>query len=270
MAALVLVGCARAGASDVDDAGRPLTSPTELSVPPTEATTPSTTSSVTIPTATASTTTPSTTIAPPPPRVDCDVARCIALTFDDGPAATTPRLLDVLAAKGVPATFFVLGVQVDGLPEVVARAQAEGHQIENHTYSHPTLTETTLDAAEDEVRRGADAIEAVTGRRPSYLRPPRGETSAALRQALGLPEVLWSVDPQDWLTKDTGETILRVVRDARPGGIVLLHDIYETSVDAVAPIIDHLRSQGYTFVTVSELLGPDPEPGQVHRGRPAG
>ncbi|MEV5971418.1 polysaccharide deacetylase family protein [Streptomyces sp. NPDC051921] len=202
--------------------------------------------------------------------VDCATAKCIALTFDAGPGKDTPRLLDTLKEKQVPATFFLLGSKhVDRYPDVVKRIAAEGHEVANHTWSHRILTD--LDAAEvrDELSRTQDAIERITGRKPTLMRPPQGRTDGTVAEVsrdLGLAQVLWSITAKDYSTVDSALIRQRVLDQAHRDGIILLHDIYDGTVPAVPGIIDELKRQGYTFVTVPQLLAPGKaEPGVVYR-----
>ncbi|MFB7861204.1 polysaccharide deacetylase family protein [Streptomyces sp. NPDC056069] len=204
------------------------------------------------------------------PAVDCGTAKCIALTFDAGPGKDTPRLLDTLKEKRVPATFFLLGSKhVDRYPEVVKRIAAEGHEVANHTWSHRILTD--LDAAEvrDELSRTQDAIQRLTGRKPTLMRPPQGRTDDTVGDVsrdLGLAQVLWSITAKDYSTDDSALIRQRVLEQAHRDGIILLHDIYDGTVPAVPGIIDELKRQGYTFVTVPQLLAPGTaEPGVVYR-----
>ncbi|MGA5192811.1 polysaccharide deacetylase family protein [Streptomyces exfoliatus] len=203
-------------------------------------------------------------------RVDCAKVKCIALTFDAGPGKDTPRLLDILKEKQVPATFFLLGRKhVDRYPKVVARIAAEGHEVANHTWTHQILTD--LDEAEvrDELSRTQEAIEKITGRKPTLMRPPQGRTDdmvSDVSRELGLAQILWSVTAKDYSTTDSALIRQRVLEQAHGDGIILLHDIYDGTVPAVPSIIDELKRRGFTFVTVPELLAPgEAEPGSVYR-----
>jgi peptidoglycan/xylan/chitin deacetylase (PgdA/CDA1 family) len=195
--------------------------------------------------------------SPPPAAgaaVDCAVATCVALTFDDGPGPETGALLDILAREKVHATFFLLGRNLPAHPEFVRREAAEGHAIGNHTWSHRDLSRLSAADQASEVTRTATAL-AELGVSTSMVRPPYGAYAASTR-ALGAALVLWSVDPLDWRDRDPKIITARVLADARPGGIVLLHDIHPTTVAAMPAIISGLRAKGYTFVTVPELVGP--------------
>ncbi len=204
-------------------------------------------------------------------HLDCRVDRCVALTFDDGPSENTARLLDILSRADVPATFFVLGSGVAG-HEAFAEAAAAQGEVASHGWSHTSLTDLTVDQIGTEIHRTDAIVSAATGRRPTMFRPPYGalsSSSTALLRRTGLPIVLWSVDPDDWRDRDADVVHRRVVDRVRPGSVVLMHDIYPTSVDAVPRIIEDLKAQGYHFVTVSQMWDGHLSPGVVHSGREA-
>jgi peptidoglycan/xylan/chitin deacetylase (PgdA/CDA1 family) len=207
--------------------------------------------------------------------VDCAApeAKCVALTFDDGPGERTPELLDALAEHGARATFFQTGRSIDEFPNTVRRAYAEGHEIGNHSLDHPDLT--TLDEAgvRAELAPVSARIRRETGDGPVVMRPPYGATNdtvAAVTAELGLAQILWNVDTNDWKDHDARVVAERAVSGARPGAIILMHDIHDTTVDAVPDLLDQLAEEGCTLVTVSQLLGAT-EPGSAHfdQGRPA-
>ncbi|WP_327591717.1 polysaccharide deacetylase family protein [Streptomyces chartreusis] len=202
--------------------------------------------------------------------VDCRQARCIALTFDAGPGKDTPRLLDTLKEKTVPATFFLLGMNhIMKYPTVVKRIADEGHEVANHTWTHPVLTDLSEDEIRDELEGPQGELEQITGRRPTLMRPPQGRTDdkvTAVAKELGLSQVLWSVTAKDYETDDPELIERRVLDQAARDGIILLHDIYKGTVPAVPGIIDKLKARGYTFVTVPQLLAPaEPEPGTIYK-----
>ncbi|WP_055587636.1 polysaccharide deacetylase family protein [Peterkaempfera griseoplana] len=202
--------------------------------------------------------------------VDCRVAKCVALTFDAGPSANTPRLLDILKQHQAQATFFMLGAKhVVKYPDTVRRIAAEGHELANHTWSHQILTDIKPDEARKEITLTQDAVARITGTRPLLLRPPQGRTNdkvAAICRDLGMAEVLWSVTAKDYETTDSALIEKRVLDQVKPDGIILLHDIYQGTVPAVPGILDGLKQRGYTVVTVSQLLAPaKPQPGTVYK-----
>lgn len=198
---------------------------------------------------------PPATTAPEGGKPAGDGKKLVALTFDDGPAKnTTADLLDILKQYDVKATFFVQGVNVDKRPELVARAQQEGHEIGNHTYDHKNLTKISMDEVNQQINKTADAVERACGVRPTLLRPPYGATTYKLRDQLTVPVIKWSVEPADSFTKDTTQIVNTVLKDTQDGDIILLHDTHDYSVAAIPKIIEGLREKGFTFVTVTELL----------------
>lgn len=196
-----------------------------------------------------------------PPAVNCAVAACVALTFDDGPSAYTERLIDTLTTLDVPATFFVVGSQVDSRPSTVRRQEAEGFAVENHTYSHPQLDLLSYSAQLAEVQRADDALASAGVERSTLLRPPYGSWDSNTR-LLGKPIILWSVDPRDWDGRTASEIRSHVTNYTTTGAIVLMHDSVSATVDAVPGIVADLRAKGFTLVTV-ETLVPWMEPGDI-------
>ncbi|MEU2021020.1 polysaccharide deacetylase family protein [Streptomyces sp. NPDC016469] len=202
--------------------------------------------------------------------VDCRKAKCIALTFDAGPAEDTPRLLDILKEKKVHATFFLLGRNhVKKHPDTVRRLAAEGHEIANHTWSHKILTDRKPAEIRAELEKTQNAIAEITGKKPRLMRPPQGRTDdtiSGICKDLGLSQILWSATAKDYSTTDSALIRKRIVDQASKDGIILLHDIYKGTVPAVPGIIDTLKKQGYTFVTVPQLMAPaEPIPGTIYR-----
>ena len=191
----------------------------------------------------------------------------VALTFDDGPRkSTTERLLDGLKERGAKATFFLIGEQIEANADLVTRMAQEGHQIGNHTWSHQRLDGAHPDEAAQEVERTEAALEALLGGGEYWLRPPYGQVSEDAD--FGVPLVKWSVDPRDWESRDAGKVTRAILEHVEPGSIILLHDIYPTSVDAALRVVDQLQAEGYWFVTVEELLwlnGVTPEAGHMYR-----
>lgn len=208
-----------------------------------------------------------------PGPVDCRKSRCVALTFDAGPGRYTPRLLKILKAERVNATFFLLGRKhIARYPHLVRREAAEGHELANHTWSHPRLTEVSTREIRRQLRLVQERIEDLTGRAPTLMRPPQGRTDrrvAKVSRSLGLAQILWSVTAKDYRDHDPRLITRRVLDGARRNGIILLHDIYPGTVPAVPAIIDGLRKRGLTPVTVSQLFAPHrPQPGRVYRTAP--
>lgn len=197
----------------------------------------------------------------PADGVDCSSAKCVALTFDDGPSKYTPRLIDELNAAGAKATFFILGDQAKAYPEVVRSLVNAGMAIGNHSVAHRNMARMSLEEQRADIAQASDAIEKAGGVRPTTFRPPYGSTNEATSQ-LGVPLIMWNVDTEDWKNKSVEETTRRAVDAATPGAIILMHDIHPTTVQAVPGIIGQLKAAGYTLVTVPQLFGGKLEAGQ--------
>ena len=188
-------------------------------------------------------------------HVSQDHSPQVALTFDDGPHQTcTPALLDGLKQRGVKATFFLMGENIAGKEELVQRMQADGHLIGNHSYRHIQMTKEGAEQACAEIEQTEQLIQSITGKRPEYLRPPYGAWNEQLECRVNLTTVLWNVDSLDWKFQNTKRIVRRVEKDVKDGDIILMHDIFPTSVEAALQIVDDLQAQGYEFVTVEELL----------------
>lgn len=181
--------------------------------------------------------------------------RRVAITFDDGPDPDyTAELLKGLKERGVLATFFLLGTQIEKYPELVTQMYMEGHLIGTHSYQHVNLCNLTDEKAIEQVVKTNILIEELTGERPLFIRPPFGCFKKNLDYETTMIEVLWDVDPLDWNTSNTGVIVKRVLNCVEDGDIILLHDASESSVDAALQIIDILQKEGYLFVTVDELI----------------
>ena len=179
----------------------------------------------------------------------------VALTFDDGPkASTTTRLLEGLALREVPATFFLVGSRVAEEEDLVRQMAEAGHQIGVHTYDHVMLTELTPQIYAEQVERTRNQLIELLGEGEYWLRPPYGLMDETLSQWEPGPLILWSVDPEDWDDRNTARIVREVLAEVEDGSILLLHDIYEESVDAALQIVDELLNRGYCFLTVRELM----------------
>ena len=181
----------------------------------------------------------------------------IALTFDDGPNAQfTPLLLDGLKKRGVKATFFLIGknIEAGNNADIVKREWEEGHLLGNHTYNHVEITRVSNDTAYQEIKATNDLISEITGAPVEYMRPPFGLWQKKLEQRIHVLPVMWTVDPLDWATENEDEIVNKVVTEVEENDIILLHDCYKSSVRAALRIVDLLEAKGYQFVTVDELL----------------
>ena len=212
---------------------------------------------------------------PVPPRVPAAAAapeagdlKYVALTFDDGPSPRcTPRLLDGLAEYGARATFFVVGCQTVKDPDIVRRIAAEGHQVGNHSYDHPQLDSLTCAQALDDLQKNDDLLRELLGEGDYWVRPPYGGVDETVRGTVTVPMVKWSVDPRDWESLNADQVVQAVMEAVEPNSIILLHDIYPSSVEAALRLVDRLRQEGYELVTVRELLalnGIEPENGVLY------
>ncbi len=202
--------------------------------------------------------------------IDCRHLKCVALTFDDGPGAQTDQLLRMLADADALATWFPLGEVVADSPDRLRAIAEAGHEIGNHSWSHPQLTASSNGQIETQINRTAQLIERLLGTRPTLVRPPYGAISKRVAAELGrlnAPAVLWDVDPLDWKYRNSTRVYRSVMSQVQPGSIVLLHDVHPTTVAAVPRILKSLANRGYTFVTVSELFGNELTPGQIYLDR---
>lgn len=200
---------------------------------------------------TTTTTTETTTEAPKKRDIDPN-DKLVALTFDDGPySPVTNRILDVLEENGAVATFFVVGNRVANYSSSVKRAQDMGCEIGSHTYNHTYLTKMSAESMADELKKTNDAVYKVTGKNISILRPPGGYKVSNVNY----PEIMWSVDSMDWKHKNnSGASYNNIMNGVYDGSIILMHDLYEASADTVEKIVPELISEGYKFVTVTELF----------------
>nr|WP_281382001.1 polysaccharide deacetylase family protein [Nocardiopsis mwathae] len=195
----------------------------------------------------------------PDAAVDCSAAgaKCIALTFDDGPAPRTPELLDILDRHGAESTFFMVGRQIERRPSTVRMVRDRGHEVGNHSANHRVLTELSEREIRAEISEVNDLVRREIGRSPTLMRPPYGETDATVAKVirdLGMTQVIWNVDSEDWKGHDSATITRRTLADAKPGAIVLMHDTIDPTIEAVPTILRELKARGYTMVTVSDLL----------------
>jgi len=186
---------------------------------------------------------------------NCLEVPCVALTFDDGPSIYTERLLDILKEHDVTATFFVVGQSARIHAATIRRMNEEGHQIGNHTWNHPNLTELSDELIQEQIQRTDSIISQIIGETTPHMRPPYAAYNDHVLAVSGMPFILWSVDPLDWKDRDPEIVAARII--ASPAGaIILAHDIHRTTVEAMPSIVASLKSKGIRFVTVTELLGP--------------
>jgi len=181
----------------------------------------------------------------------------IALTFDDGPAPYTDRILDVLEQYNSKATFFVVGSRIRAYPEIVKRAFESGHEVANHSWSHPSFPRVNDARIQSELQRTCDAIIELLGFSPPFFRPPYGATNNRVVDVageMGYAIIKWTLDPKDWRYRNANTIYHSVMSRVEGGSVILLHDIHPTTAEAAELLIPSLVAQGFELVTVTELL----------------
>jgi len=199
---------------------------------------------------------------PPPTRIlhFKILTPAIALTFDDGPdPKNTPRLLEILKERNIKATFFLLGRSVTTYPQVVRLIVADGHEIGNHTWDHKDLSKLSESACMDELQKTHDAIIAACGVTPTIFRPPYGNVKMTERKAImekfHYPDIIWEVDTEDWKKPFSSEKVHNtILKDTKPGSIILCHDIHSWTIDAMPSTLDELKAKGFQFKTITEMI----------------
>ena len=189
--------------------------------------------------------------------VDCAQVKCLALTFDDGPGKYAGTLLDTLKKYNAKATFFLEGQYVKSRPAFVKRMAKEGHELGNHSYSHPNFTTIEPDAVKNEIQKTQDAVKKAAGVEPKLLRPPYGMLdvqTSEVAAGFGMPMILWTAGSRDWATKNSAEIKKQTLAVAKPNGIILMHDWVKQTVDVMPSLVQLLQSRGYTLVKVSDII----------------
>ncbi|WP_312831832.1 polysaccharide deacetylase family protein [Sedimentibacter saalensis] len=177
----------------------------------------------------------------------------IALTYDDGPSKYTKEILDLLKENNSAATFFVLGSQASKYEETVKQMIENGNQIGNHSYDHKRLTLLNDEELYDQINKTDNLIYEIAMYRPFVMRPPYGSTTEALKEKIQKPIINWSIDTRDWESRNA-ETITKIIcENVKDGDIILMHDLYESSMEASKTVIPELINRGYQLVTISEL-----------------
>ena len=179
--------------------------------------------------------------------------KLVALTFDDGPSEYTKRILRTLKQYDSVATFFVVGNRVELFEDVLKEELEIGCEIGNHTYEHKVLTELNAEQIWLQIYRTNEAVKKVTGEYPTLMRPPCGFDNGSTNCIIAMPLILWSVDTKDWQTQNCYCSVQTVLENVKDGDIILMHDMYEASAEAVETIVPSLIAEGYQLVTVSEL-----------------
>ena len=181
----------------------------------------------------------------------------VALTFDDGPhPKNTLKIIELLNKYEAKATFFMLGNRVDFYPEVARKVADEGHELGNHTWNHKDLSTLSKEEGIQEIERTNDAIKSATGRESTVFRPPYGAINKQVQSSIASPTILWTIDTLDWKSHNPDQIVKIVEENVKDGSIILMHDIHETSVEAIEPMLKYLKTEGYECVRVSELKNP--------------
>lgn len=179
----------------------------------------------------------------------------IALTFDDGPhPKVTEQILNLLDKYQAKATFFMLGSRVQYYPDIAKDVLARGHEVGNHTWNHPVLTKLSVEQVSKEYASTASAITQAIGQGPTVFRPPYGATNDTINGQIPVPVVLWSIDTMDWKHRNAQQLLPYVQNNLHNNAIVLMHDIHQSTADGLDAVLAYLQSQGYEFVTVSEIM----------------
>lgn len=179
--------------------------------------------------------------------------KMVALTYDDGPSIYTPRVLKTLKENNAVATFFVVGNRVPTYSDTVKKAHDMGCEIGNHTYEHKCLTRISETEVRRQITKTNRNVKKVTGQAPVIVRPTGGATNANVKQWVGMPSIIWSIDTLDWKTRNADSTKRAVLDHVKDGDIVLMHDLYSATATASETIIPELVKRGYQLVTVSKL-----------------
>lgn len=186
-------------------------------------------------------------------KTKTDTKKAVALTFDDGPSSFTGRLLDCLESNHAKATFFMTGTEIASFPDEVKRMKELGYELGNHTYDHSDLSTLSAEQISEEIARVDEQLVSLTGQGASVVRPPYGSVNDTVKSTVGTPMILWSIDTLDWKTQDPDSIVKEVLDHVEDGSIILMHDIFSTTVDAAEILIPKLIEEGYELLTVHEL-----------------
>lgn len=198
-----------------------------------------------------------------------DGKKYVALTFDDGPGKYTKEIVDLLVKNNVKASFFMVGQNIKNYKSSVKYAYDNEMEICNHSQNHKNLKNLSKEDIEYEINSVDDMLEEITGERARYYRSPGGNQNENVLNTISKPCILWNVDTRDWESRDTQKIISKTLKEVDDGDIILMHEIYKTTLDAVEPIIIKLKEKGYNFVTVTELYkikGVPLENGKIYYG----
>lgn len=187
-----------------------------------------------------------------PPQVVKE--KVVALTFDDGPFTPVElKIIDYLKSMNANATFFVLGNRISTYPESIEAMHKNGFEVANHSYSHPDYTKISLTALDEQIKKTNAAIEAITNQKVKFIRLPFGKTNASVSAHIDYPMINWSIDSEDWRLRNPQDIYNNVMKQVHPGGIILMHSLYNTTYESLKLIVPKLINDGYRIVSVSEL-----------------
>lgn len=210
------------------------------------------------------TTTTTTTTKAGPKATD----KLVALTFDDGPyTPVDTKLYEVFEKYDIVATFYVVGNRCEEYSDSLKKMNDLGCEIGSHTYSHQNLAKVSVDEIKSQMSKSADVIYNITGQKIKTMRPPEGATNDTVKSTVTYPMILWDVDSLDWKYRNADREYNQIMETVQDGSIILMHDLYEATAEAVSRVVPKLISEGYTFVTVSDLMeirGVKPEGGKVY------
>lgn len=189
-----------------------------------------------------------------PKRVDSK-KKLIAFSFDDGPSRkNTEKILKALDKNNARATFFMLGQNASYYPDLVKKVEDSGNEVAGHSWNHPLLTKLGKTGVKRQMEKMNEAISSVTGSNVGLLRPPYGSINRTVKNTVGDPLILWSIDTLDWKTLNADKTADAILKQAKDGDIILMHDIHSPTVEAVKKVLPELEKKGFQVCTVSELL----------------
>lgn len=194
----------------------------------------------------------------------------VALTFDDGPDENvTAMLIDALDERGVKVTFFVIGIYAQEYPDIIKKAYDSGHQICSHTCDHVSLTKLDEEELAYQINQNIKIIQDIIGEAPRFIRPPLAAINEKTAAQIGWPIMMWTVDPRDWESRNADTVYQNIMDNIYDGAVIILHDRFPTTVDAVTRVVDTLLDRGWCFVTLDEYYqyyDIKPASGQVYRG----
>lgn len=180
--------------------------------------------------------------------------KVIAITFDDGPSIYTEQLLNTLKKEDWKVSFFVLGSRVKEYPDIVKKMYEDGHEIGSHTYNHLNLKNLSKNEVSNEISKTNKIIEETIGKTPEFIRPPYGNTNDTIKAIGNMITILWSVDTEDWKSKNADSVYSEIIKNSKDGSIILLHDLYKTSIDGALRAMKELQKEGYEFLTINEMF----------------